>query len=127
MRNITIVLLSVSLVSCTSAQVANVASTQPPGANSSEDETVAGLAPAAGEVVQIDIADASGPEIVCTKVTRPGTRMVVGETCAERSSAGVNAKTREEIQREISGEGWASGWKTREQIEVERRTSLGGR
>ena len=115
MNNITIVLISAFLVSCTTAEVASVQPAEPPAAGVN------------GEVVQVDIADASGPEIVCTKVVRPGTRMVVGQSCSASNGPGVTVQTREEIQREISGQGWSAGWKTQEQIEAERRISLGNR
>ena len=78
-------------------------------------------------VVQVDLAQASGPsDVVCSEsreARHPDRRR--REVRAERGAAGVNAQTREEIQREISGQGWSSGWKTADQIAAERRTMLG--
>jgi len=78
-------------------------------------------------VVVETVAAEDQPDIVCRKEVRPGTRIVIGETCYPRGQLGISAETREYLQREMSGQGWASGWKTHEQIEVERRQSLLGR
>lgn len=120
-----IVLASLFLLSCTSAELV---STEPSGLfAASPVETVPEVVVAAElEVVQVDLGQASGPaDVVCTKVVRPGTRIVVGERCVQQGASGINAQTRDEIQREISGQGWASGWKTADQIAAERRVSLG--
>jgi hypothetical protein len=124
MKHTGIVLSSLFLVSCASTQATSV---DPPGAQSAADEQLADpeLAASPLETVQVELARASGPEVYCTKVTRPGTRMVVGEKCEAREQSGVNTQTREEIQREISGQGWSSGWKTPDQIAAERRAMMG--
>jgi hypothetical protein len=128
-RESIVVLASLFLASCASTdrentEPADASATSPPAPSPSEE--VAAAAAAAGpEVVQVELAQASGPaDVVCTKVVRPGTRIVVGERCASATESGVNAQTREEIQREISGQGWSSGWKTADQIAAERRVSL---
>lgn len=124
--NTIIVLASLFLTSCTSSELVSTEPAEPSAASptGASSETVAS---ADIPVVQVDLAQASGPsDIVCTKIVRPGTRIVVGEKCAPAGAAtGVNAQTREEIQREISGQGWSSGWKTEDQIAAERRTMLG--
>jgi hypothetical protein len=74
-------------------------------------------------VLVVDAQDA--PDIVCRKETRPGTRIVVGEVCYPRGTRGVNAETREYLQRELSGQGWEPGWRTSDQIEAQRRTMRG--
>jgi hypothetical protein len=119
-----VVLASLFLLSCTSAELVSTDTAGAPlGASTAGPEVADRPEP---DVVQLDLADASGPaDVVCTKITRPGTRIVVGERCAPLEQAGVSVQTREEIQREISGQGWASGWKTADQIAAERRVSLG--
>jgi predicted small secreted protein len=124
MKHTAVVLSSLLLASCASTQPAGV---DPTAAQSAADQQLAGaeLAAAQLEPVQVDLAQASGPEVYCTKVTRPGTRMVVGEKCETGEQSSVNTQTREEIQREISGQGWSSGWKTADQIAAERRAMMG--
>ncbi len=119
-----VVLASLFLLSCTSAELVSTDTAGAPLAASAAGPEVADRPEP--DVVQLDLADASGPaDVVCTKITRPGTRIVVGERCATLEQAGVSVQTREEIQREISGQGWSSGWKTADQIAAERRVSLG--
>jgi hypothetical protein len=125
-----VALASLLLVSCAGGGAVIDAPGRPSAASSSPARTAAepveAVAAAELEVVHVDLADASGPaDVVCTKVVRPGTRIVVGEKCAPAAESGVNVQTREEIQREISGQGWSSGWKTADQIAAERRVSLG--
>jgi hypothetical protein len=118
-----VVLGCMLLLSCTSGALVGPTDRDPARSNGAATATVAA---AALEVVEVDLTAASGPaDVVCTKVVRPGTRIVVGERCAPAGHAGVNVQTREDIQREISGQGWASGWKTADQIAAERRVSLG--
>src|SRR5688572_15864556 len=124
-RETIIVLAALFLASCTSAELMGTGEANASAAGMAGAQPEVAARPER-EVVQLDLADASGPaDVVCTKVTRPGTRIVVGERCAPLDQGGVNAQTREEIQREISGQGWASGWKTADQIAAERRVSLG--
>jgi hypothetical protein len=120
-----IVLASVSFVSCTSAELMGTSTAEALAASTAGAQPDVAARPEL-EAVQLDLADASGPaDVVCTKITRPGTRIVVGERCAVVDQGGINVQTREEIQREISGQGWASGWKTADQIAAERPVSLG--
>jgi hypothetical protein len=120
-----IVLASLVLVSCTRAELMSASAADALAASTADTQPDVAPLPEL-EPVQLDLADASGPaDVVCTKIARPGTRIVVGERCAAAERGGVNVQTREEIQREISGQGWASGWKTADQIAAERRVSLG--
>lgn len=77
-------------------------------------------------VVEVEIIAEEKPgDIVCRKTYRPGTRIVVGETCYQRGELGISAQTRDDLQRELSGRGLQAGWKSQQQIDAER--SLGAR
>jgi hypothetical protein len=129
-RESIVVLASLFLVSCAGRELATTQIADPSAAIQAaagpSGEIPAATAGAELEVTEVDLAQASGPaDVVCTKVVRPGTRIVIGERCAPLDASGIDVRTREEIQREISGQGWSSGWKTADQIAAERRVMLG--
>ena len=87
-----------------------------------------GLADAAAVAPVVEIAalpNEAAQDVVCVQETKPGSRIVIGERCYAREQSGMNAETREYIQREISGRGLSPGWKTEQQIQLERGISLG--
>lgn len=76
-------------------------------------------------IVEVEIVkDEAEPEMICRKTTRPGSRVVVGETCYPKDSVGLSAQTRDDLQRELSGRGMQAGWKSEQQINAER--AIGG-
>ena len=69
--------------------------------------------------------DESADDVVCIEETKPGSRIVIGERCHLRSTLGMNAETRNYIQRELAGRGMSPGWKSEDQIQLERGLSQG--
>lgn len=75
----------------------------------------------AADLVTVDLVAlaASQRDVVCRERTRPGSRIVIGEKCRLRSQTGVTAETLRELDRELTGRGYAPGWKTEGQIDAE--------
>lgn len=73
------------------------------------------------EPVTVDVVALGAAQrgVVCRDRTRPGSRIVVGQTCRPRSETGMTAETLRELDRELTGRGFAPGWKTESQIDAE--------
>ena len=138
MKNTTLIVLAALLVACAGAERApetpSMAFTEVPRGAAAEDAAQArGSADdsqASTEdltIVEVELAAAEAeaePEMVCRKEYRPGTRIVVGESCYPAGSLGLNSRTRDDIQRELSGQGMQAGWKSEQQINQERTIGL---
>lgn len=80
-------------------------STSPPPA---VEQTLA-VDPADIVTVEIVSLAASQPDVVCRELTRPGSRIVVGQDCRPRSQAGVTAEALQQLDRELRGRGRTQG------------------
>lgn len=138
MKNATLIVLSALLAACSGTQLSPetpaMAFTDVAAGAPAEE---ASQAPAAADdsgapkedltIVEVELAATEAeaePEMVCRKEYRPGTRIVVGERCYPAGSLGVNTRTRDDIQRELSGRGMQAGWKSEQQINQERTIGL---
>jgi hypothetical protein len=137
-KNTTLIVLSALLAACSGLELVPETPAQafadvaPPATaeEASQAQVVAEDAEASTEdltIVEVELAAAEAetePEMVCRKEYRPGTRIVIGESCYPAGSLGVNTRTRDDIQRELSGRGMQAGWKSEQQINQERTIGL---
>ena len=128
MKPLFLAVIAALLVACAGpgAQLSEVAA--PPIAALSTAPTSRPMLAQAGteEVKVVDVAQfEAGEQMVCRRVSRPGSRIATGTDCFPRGSRQMNVETREHIQREISGQGSFGGWKSQQQIDLERAAASG--
>jgi hypothetical protein len=120
-RNVLVALIGALITACASS----------PDTAGTAEESLASATVAAGSgehapVIELaSLPNAAEQDVVCVAETKPGSRIVIGERCYAREESGINVETREYIQREIAGGGSSPGWKTEQQIQLERGISLG--